>query len=260
MENFGICLFTLIPVRSQATDKSEMVSQLLFGETYKVLDNKSKWLLIQGQGDGYEGWIDSNQHQALTEENLETYASDNQLFLNKLTTIIHTKNDGIRLLSFGSIIRESLFEFFPDLIRSISKEDFVTLPSTFDADKMTAAAIKLAGTTYLWGGRSVFGMDCSGFTQLCAKAAGYQLFRDASQQAGQGKIIDFLEEAQTGDLAFFDNDESQIVHVGIILSPGKIIHASGCVHIDTLDHHGIFSNQQNKYTHKLRLIRTLRYS
>lgn len=258
MENLGICLFTHIPMRSQASDKSEMVSQLLFGETYKVLDNKSKWLLIQLHSDGYEGWIDSSQHQVLPEEKWHSYNQDTSLILNNLTANIRTKNNGNRILSFGSVFKNSITEIFPDFFGEISTEDFVAMPTNFDADKMTAAATKLEGTTYLWGGKSAFGIDCSGFTQICAKAAGYQLFRDASQQAGQGKIIDFLEEAQTGDLAFFDNEESQIVHVGIILSPGKIIHASGCVHIDSLDHHGIFNKGQNKYTHKLRLIKTLR--
>ncbi len=259
MENLGICLFTLIPMRSQASDKSEMVSQLLFGETYKVLDNKSKWLLIQLHNDGYEGWIDSTQHHTLPDEKWHSYSKDTSLILNNLTENIKTKNNGNRILSFGSILKNSITEIFPGFFGEISTEDFVAMPTNFDADKMTAAAIKLEGTTYLWGGKSAFGIDCSGLTQICAKAAGYQLFRDASQQAGQGKIIDFLEEAQTGDLAFFDNEESQIVHVGIILSPGKIIHASGCVHIDSLDHHGIFNKSQNKYTHKLRIIKTLRH-
>ncbi|MGE3825539.1 MAG: C40 family peptidase, partial [Bacteroidia bacterium] len=108
---------------------------------------------------------------------------------------------------------------------------------------------------YLWGGRSVFGIDCSGFTQVVFKMAGIQLKRDAYQQAEQGITLSFVEEAQTGDLAFFDNEEGKIVHTGIVLSQGKIIHASGKVRIDKLDHQGIYNHDTKKYSHKLRLIK-----
>jgi len=115
----------------------------------------------------------------------------------------------------------------------------------------------LLGSTYMWGGKSVFGLDCSGFTQLCAKLAGYQLLRDASLQATQGQIIDFLEETKAGDLAFFDNEESNITHVGIMLGEQQIIHASGKVRIDIIDHQGIYNIDIQKYTHRLRFFRRL---
>jgi hypothetical protein len=257
MESFGVCLLTLIPMRAQASDKSEMVSQVLFGETYKVLDQKGKWILIQLQADGYEGWIDSLQHQPLTETQALSYAKEDCMLLNELTAMHMPKQTGTLILSFGSALRPSLKVLFPEFMHNFPAKEFESTPNAFDADKMAAAARKLEGTTYVWGGKSVFGIDCSGFTQICAKAAGYQLFRDANQQAAQGEIVDFLEEAKSGDLAFFDNEEGNIIHVGILLSPNQIIHASGSVRVDMLDHHGIFNKQQNKYTHKLRLIKSL---
>jgi len=249
----------MIPVRAQATDKSEMVSQLLFGETYKVLDDKAKWLLIQLHNDGYEGWIDRLQHRQFSEEAWLAYRDEPAMTLQAMTASIPTKNNSQLLLSFGSIFKETILKQLPELENNFPLKDFTSIPSQFNADKMTAAAKNWEGTSYLWGGKTVFGVDCSGFVQLCAKTAGYQLFRDASQQANQGEIVDFLEQAAPGDLAFFDNEEGQIIHVGIIISPGSIIHASGSVRIDTIDHHGIYNKELKQYTHKLRLIKTLKY-
>ncbi|MDN5350864.1 MAG: gamma-D-glutamyl-L-lysine dipeptidyl-peptidase [Bacteroidales bacterium] len=247
-------------MRVLATDKSEMISQVLFGETYKVLDLKGKWLLIQLHSDGYEGWIDSQQHHALSEETWLIFRDEPELVLTSMIENIPTATSSSLMLSFGSIFKETLLKQYPDLIKNFPLKEFELIPSHFDADKMTSAAKKWEGTSYLWGGKTVLGVDCSGFVQLCAKTAGYQLFRDASQQAGQGKIVDFLEQAEPGNLAFFDNDEGQIIHVGIIISSGNIIHASGSVRIDTLDHYGIYNKELNKYTHKLRLIKTLKSS
>jgi gamma-D-glutamyl-L-lysine dipeptidyl-peptidase len=110
---------------------------------------------------------------------------------------------------------------------------------------------------YLWGGKTPFGIDCSGFTQMAYKLAGIKLRRDAWQQAEQGHTINLLEETEPGDLAFFDNDEGNIVHVGIILRDHKIIHAAGKVRIDSIDHYGINNKELKKYTHKLRLIKRM---
>ena len=107
----------------------------------------------------------------------------------------------------------------------------------------------------MWGGRSFFGIDCSGFTQIAFKLNGFKLPRDASQQALIGTPLSFVEEAQAGDLAFFDNEEGKIIHVGIILEDAKIIHASGKVRVDKLDHYGIFNVDSKRYSHHLRVIK-----
>jgi len=110
---------------------------------------------------------------------------------------------------------------------------------------------------YLWGGRSPLGIDCSGFTQVVFKAAGVRLPRDAYQQAEVGQTLGFVEEASEGDLAFFDNAEGKIIHVGIVLKDRFIIHASGKVRIDKLDHQGIFNRETGKYSHTLRVIKRI---
>ena len=110
---------------------------------------------------------------------------------------------------------------------------------------------------YLWGGKTPFGIDCSGFTQMVYKLNGYKIHRDASQQALEGEPLSFIEESEVGDLAFFDNDEGNIIHVGIIMENNYIIHASGKVRIDRLDHLGIYNPELKKHTHKLRVIKKI---
>lgn len=109
----------------------------------------------------------------------------------------------------------------------------------------------------MWGGKTPFGIDCSGFTQMVYKINGYKLQRDATQQAAQGDTLSFIEECEPGDLAFFDNQEGKITHVGIVLQNHNIIHAHGCVRIDHLDHTGIFNSQLQKHTHKLRVLKKI---
>ena len=120
---------------------------------------------------------------------------------------------------------------------------------------MQEIAQSLLNVPYQWGGRSPMGMDCSGFTQVVFKILGKKLLRDAWQQAEQGVLVNFIEEIQPGDLVFFDNEEGRIIHVGIALANHKIIHASGCVRIDNLDHHGIYNTETRKYSHNLRIIK-----
>ena len=122
---------------------------------------------------------------------------------------------------------------------------------------IVSTAFLYLNAPYLWGGKSPFGIDCSGFTQMVYKLCGYKLLRDAYQQSNQGDALSFIEESEPGDLAFFDNEEGKIIHVGIIMENNYIIHASGKVRIDRLDHLGIYNAEQNKHTHRLRVIKKI---
>lgn len=257
MTVYGISVLAVIPIRALPSDKAEMVSQLLFGETYKVLDSKGKWCLIQTDYDGYEGWIDAAQHAQINETAWTSYNKATHYFLSIPVKEIKTNENEALAMGFGSTFCEEINTIFPKLGLNFPSDDLIKHPTDFDADKMTAYAKLWLGSTYLWGGKSVFGVDCSGFTQLCAKLAGYQLLRDARLQATQGHIVDFLQETHAGDLAFFDNEEGNITHVGIVLDNQKIIHASGKVRIDNIDHQGIYNTELQKYTHKLRFFRRL---
>ncbi len=237
--SYGICDLSVIPLRKDPSHTAEMVSQLLYNETYEALDEKSGWTLIRTDLDHYEGWIQGIQHHELSEEER----------LSLLGCQKHVVNEALlayrgRWLSMGTLLCESV-------------PGTTDLPEHFAPTRMVEFAQKLLGAPYLWGGRSLFGIDCSGFVQLCARAAGRLLPRDASQQVKEGELVYFLPEIHTGDLAFFGNEDGHIVHVGMMLDSERIIHASGQVRIDYIDQSGIFNKERNEHTHRLQVIKRL---
>ncbi len=230
----GQCLLSFIPMRAEASDRSEQVSQLIFGETYEVLEENEKWYFIETSFDLYQGWIDKKQFapQVFEVDTLRVFA-----FPSALTPF---ENKQI-LMPLGAFVPED----FPHQIFSL--DDALALFKTY------------IGVPYVWGGKTNFGYDCSGFTQNFFKTLGYSLKRDAYQQAAEGAEVILLSEAKTGDLAFFDNAEGRITHVGIVLENDgsyEILHASGELRIDILDHQGI-NKKSEGYSHNLRLIRRI---
>ncbi len=256
MAQYGICTLSVIPVRAATSERSEMVNQLLFGETFEVIDEMGGWFLIRGTLDGYEGFVDKKQCCFLTDEEYGRLTKLPVLHpadpVSEISDPTTKERSGIL---FGSTLR------MDDQKRIIiGKQNFLyhgkTLSLTGDKrEALTSTARKFLGAPYLWGGRSLFGIDCSGLIQVVFKVNGMALPRDASQQAQQGITLHLISEASPGDLLFFDNEEEQIVHVGMLSDEEHIIHASGFVRIDKIDHYGIFNETLQKYTHKLRLIK-----
>ncbi len=258
MNNPAVCQLSVVPIRAGASDKEEIVTQLLFGELVDILDepkSKRNWCQVRCDWDGYEGWMDIRQLKRISEEDVDAYRSDsahcldltsilanNDHFLPVLMGATLPQYDGVNVhigdkhYTFGGqAIRKGALEATPEIIIKLARR-YLYAP-------------------YLWGGRSPFGIDCSGFTQIVYKMAGFRLRRDASQQVEQGRLIDFVDQAQAADLAFFENDKGRIVHVGIVMEGGFIIHAAGQVRIDKLDHYGIFNEERGIYSHKLRIIK-----
>ncbi|NOZ46476.1 MAG: C40 family peptidase [Chlorobi bacterium] len=256
MPSFGISVISIIPVRVNPSEKSEMSSQLLFGEIYEVIDETEKWVFITTKFDNYQGWIDKKMHFEITTETFNKLTDLKPLVNQNLIHIYQNKDYlmPINILPGSSIyLSKNSNEINFDNKQFYLKNDIANYSKT-DIKYITYSYLN---SPYLWGGRTPFGIDCSGFSQVVYKIMGIPLPRDASQQAKTGKIIEFIEDAKTGDLAFFDNAEGQITHVGIILENNKIIHASGIVRIDQLDHQGIFNKEKNLYSHKLRIIKRL---
>lgn len=246
---YGCCHLSLVPVRAEASDKAEMVSQLLFGDVFEILDTKPKWVHVKNAFDDYEGWIDFNQYLEVNE---------NQ-FLNLKNNLLNCSTD---LVEYVQNLEQQLLA----ICIGSSLSGMVDLGFNFDVkinrgeiqrDKIISTALLYLNSPYLWGGKSPFGIDCSGFTQMVYKVCGIKLKRDASQQAQQGETLSFIEEAQPGDLAFFDNADGDIIHVGLIMKNNFIIHAHGKVRIDRIDHTGIFNVETKTYSHQLRVIKTL---
>lgn len=251
---YGICNTTQIPLRSTPSEKAEMVSQLLFGETYSVLDHKNNWMLIQMHYDSYEGWIDKKQHTPAPENAVNMLIKKHMSVSIDPISLLKLHESKALPITFGSNLLVADGDSIKTADNFQGNKNDINLPQP---EKIGHFAMQFLNVSYLWGGRTFFGIDCSGFTQIVFKAAGIRLYRDASQQAAQGHTIDFVEEAQAGDLAFFDNEEGRIIHTGILLGNGKIIHASGHVRLDDIDHQGIFNADIQQYTHKLRLLKRM---
>lgn len=253
---FGICNLSIVPLRSEPSDKSELVSQLLFGEHFKVLEQRSKWSRIRNSFDSYEGWIDNKQYLEITDEYYNILEDSTNYLAGELIDFISDDKGGLTPIPIGSNL-----PFFTDHKLSILNDSFsydgTVLSGVQDKNQLINTAFTYLNTPYLWGGKTPFGIDCSGFTQMVYKLCGHQLLRDASQQATQGEVLSFIEESEPGDLAFFDNNEGAIVHVGIIMKDNYIIHAHGKVRIDRLDHSGIYNADTKRHTHKLRVIKKI---
>jgi len=252
--NYGISNLSIVPMRNEAADQSEMVNQVIFGEHFKVLEIRKKWSKIRLAHDSYEGWICNKQWIEIEEDIYKQLDKEVATITTDILDII-TKNHhqpiviGSILPSYKSghaLINNEMYQF-----------DGLTTPGFIKKDKLVENALMYLNAPYLWGGRSPLGIDCSGFTQMVYRLQGVDLPRDAYQQAEVGTTLSFVEESEPGDLAFFDNAEGKITHVGIILEDNHIIHASGKVRIDRIDQQGVFNTEIGNHTHKLRLIKSI---
>jgi hypothetical protein len=254
--DFGVCRLSLVSVRKEPSDQSEQVTQLLFGDHYTVIDqnNNRKWVRVRIHFDDYEGWIDAKQHQPIAREYFDHLNHAEFKITTDLTsTLLYNKSPQIVLM--GSIIPISSSELFKMEEQFAFNGEAKNIGQRRDFSFLRTIASKYINCPYLWGGKSPFGIDCSGFTQMVFKICGYKLLRDSSQQANQGKPVDALAASRQGDLAFFKNEDGRIVHTGILLSENKIIHASGKVRIDQITEQGIQHAETRIISHNLAAIR-----
>jgi len=245
---YGICPLSVVPIRMTADDAGELTSQLLYGEYFKILEHRKFWSRIRVGFDGFEGWVSNNQITVIKAEDYKEiqnfaavkYASDLVSFVSDTSGIL-----------------------LPVVLGS-SVQDTKLLSGTFEGGSIATknqkanllkTALLYLNAPFLSGGRTPFGIDNSGFAQMVYKINGYVLKRQVLEQSAQGKALSFIEESEPGDLAFFDNKDGEIDHVGIVLKDNYIIHVFGKVRIDRLDHTGIFNSETRGYTHSLRVIK-----
>ncbi len=250
----AICAISVLPVRNEPREQSELETQILFGEVFHILEEIPNWYRIRADYDNYEGWVDSKMVFPCTTREAELWLSSPGVVVSTPSLrLIREPQKTIQIISAGSRI---VFNGEDRNSFVIANREFYLQNDLSDKKiDITDVAKGFLNAPYLWGGRIFFGIDCSGLTQIVYKIMGVKLPRNASQQIEYGTMISFVEEAKVGDLAFFDDEEGNIIHVGICLGNGEIIHASGEVKIDLLDHLGIFDNKLKKYTHKLRVIK-----
>lgn len=259
--SFGIADLSIIPMRREQSERSEMVSQILFGELFEILEMGEKWVYVRLVHDDYQGWVDRKMVLLVSAEYARKYQEEPPILATEVFNIVLKEGDyGNKLIVSGSV-----FPFFDAVTRKMQiGEDTYTLVSKMKdvgidslRDLIVGYALMYYNTPYLWGGRSPYGIDCSGLSQMVYRMAGIDLPRDASQQVTAGKDYSFIEEAMPGDLAFFGDDTGAITHVGIIWEQNRIIHASGRVRVDKIDHQGIFNEDLKRYTHNLKVIKSM---
>lgn len=250
----AVCCVPVAPLRMDPDHRSEMVSQLLFGECCIItLDDQPGWVKIVNKQDGYTGWCTRAQLQDIDESHYQP--DENILTASWISEIEY--NGNIMRVPFGSAltaISNSNISRGKNSIRFIG-ETWDPAKAKHDAKTIEQLAFTYLNTAYLWGGRSVFGIDCSGLTQSVYRFLNIPLLRDAQQQSTQGELVGFLQQARCGDLAFFDDEAGSIIHTGILLNPGEIIHAAGKVRIDKIDNGGIIDSETGQRTQKLRIIK-----
>jgi len=251
---YGISELAIVPIRAEASDSAEMVNQILFGEHFKVLDQRIKWSKIRLAHDKYEGWICNKQWTEIDKETYEDLDRQSPTLTTELLDIV--TGESHQTIALGSSLPNYQKGTFKINDNQYTHSGETTTGSD-DKNMLVDNAMLFLNAPYLWGGRTPFGIDCSGFSQLVYRLQGKEIPRDAYQQAEIGNTLSFIEESEAGDLAFFDNHEGKIIHVGIILENNFIIHASGKVRIDRLDQQGIFNAEERKHTHKLRLIKSI---
>jgi cell wall-associated NlpC family hydrolase len=247
---YGICHLSIVPIRAIADNVSEMVTQLLYGDHFKVLEHRKHWSKIRIAFDAAEGWVSNSQILLISEEAYQR-ADTNKAIQNTsdLVSFVSTGSDMLIPIVIGSTVQNI------DLITHHFEGNFIG--GIKEKDTLLDTALLYLNTPYLWGGKTPFGIDASGFTQMVYKINGYQLLRTSVQQASQGEPLSFIEESEAGDLAFFDNNDGVINHVGIIMQNNYVIHALGKVRIDRIDHTGIFNTETRSYTHQLRVIKKI---
>ena len=251
---YGISILSIVPMRNDSSDKSEMINQVLFGEYFKILEYSEKWSKIELAHDNYQGWICNKQWLEIREETFLRLDKETHTITTDIVDIIKENNS--KLIVIGSILPS--YKSNHAIIED-KKYFFEGLTTTgfSKKEKIIENALSYINTPYLWGGRTPFGIDCSGLTQILYRLQGINIPRDAYQQAEIGKEIISIKDVKNGDLAFFKEKKRKITHVGVIMDNNKIIHASGKVRIDSINEQGIFNKEINKYTHKLYIIKRI---
>jgi gamma-D-glutamyl-L-lysine dipeptidyl-peptidase len=258
MTTRGICRLTLIPVRKEPAERTEMTTQILFGETVDILQTEGSWSLIKTHFDNYKGWATSKMMTPLDENEFQDLQKKQNVYLKDAVCKIFQSVTQLPItyLAGGSTLIEENGQILIGE-NALMLDNSAELHHQETKIDIPGTAMKYLNAPYLWGGRTIFGVDCSGLTQTVFKMNGISIPRDAHQQAEIGQTVADVTLARPGDLAFFVRDDGHIIHTGIVLEKSMIIHSTGKVRIDRLDDQGILNIETNQYSHKLSIIKKI---
>ena len=245
--DYGICPQSVVALREIPDETATMVSQMLYGEAFKIIETRKHWSKVRLAHDKFEGWSQNLQIQQISEEDYQNLTQEESHRSLDLISHVESAKGIIKPILLGTVTSSS--SFLKDVFEEAACHGAQKRESLLDT------ALLYLKTPYLNGGRTPFGIDASGFTQMVYLINGYYLAREAEQQSKQGQALSFIEESEPGDLAFFDDSEGVIDHVGIILQDNHVIHCHGEVRIDRIDHTGIFNRDTRRYSHQLRVIK-----
>ncbi|HUI30116.1 MAG TPA: NlpC/P60 family protein [Candidatus Acidoferrales bacterium] len=253
----GVCHVGVAPVRRSSTSSSEQVTQVLYGESFDALQifprtrsSIGDWIRVRLHADGYIGWVSSNQVTLFPEDEFKKYRSFMKAYVVERISSLFEKpsinSPAVREAVFGSELimvgQEGIFfeVKLPDGPSAYVKKSDVSvspLAKRFSMRNLFATAKNFEGISYVWGGRSAKGFDCSGFVQTVFRLNGIELPRDTDLQFSAGKFVGrTLNKVRPGDLLFFSSNGNKISHVAIYFGRNKeFIHSSGFIKISSLD-------------------------
>ncbi len=251
----GIAFLSSAPIRLEASDRAELTNVLLFGETFDILEQLPKWVNIRLHHDRYEGWIDRLMIKTVSVDYIEILKGTPKIVVSDPVGMLQ----GPAPADYPLITQGALLPLCDGGTLRLEDKHYTFEGGTATGVKERTALVDYAfsylNAPYLWGGKTPMGIDCSGLTQMIYRINGYKIPRDANQQAQLGTTLSFIDESKPGDLAFFDDDEGNIIHVGLLLQNHHILHAHGNVRIDRVDQTGIYNIETQQHSHKLRIIK-----
>lgn len=254
--SYAVCHTAISSLRSSSRERSDQLSQVLFGEVMTIIDRKvNKWVRVLTHSDSNLGWILEDHIVEITADEFNSYSKSNQ-FSVELFHPVFTSNSSFHI-PFGSRLPgfDGLGFTLAGKRYTFSGRTIDTRSKRISGEWITKISKMFLHAPQLPGGRSPLGMDPSSFVQLVFASAGVSLERNFEELVKIGRRVDFVEEAMEGDLALFEKRKGKVIHIGIILPGKQVIHVDGTVRIDIFDHYGIFNKEEQKYSHKLRIIR-----
>ena len=242
-------------VRARPRLDAALTSQLLFGEPVLLLQNLGEYQRVRCPEDGFEGFVRTDQLLAVPEDVFVAQLSRPAFNLD-LFSMLRGPQQGVPI-TFGARLAD-----FDGLRLQHGGQYFEYSGQAALTDDITASADTLLRLAYKWlyvpgmhGGRTPMGVDPVAFVQLVYRILNLRLPRRADAMVERGELVDFVVQAQVGDVAFFDNAKRKIEHVGLLLPDSKILHVGDRVRVDALDHYGIFNYDLGRYTHRLRVVK-----